>query len=27
LQHRTWLQRPTLRSADGPLCLWRALTM
>ena len=27
LQHRTWLHRPTLRSADGPLCLWRALTM
>ena len=27
LQHRSWLQRPTLRSADGPLCLWRALTM
>jgi phytoene/squalene synthetase len=27
LHHRTWLQRPTLRSADGPLCLWRALTM
>jgi hypothetical protein len=27
LQHRTWLQRPTLRLTDGPLCLWRALTM
>jgi squalene synthase HpnC len=27
LQHRSWLQRPTLRSADGPLCLWRALFM
>lgn len=27
LHHRTWVQRPTLRSADGPLCLWRALTM
>lgn len=27
LQHRTWLQRPTLRTVDGPLCLWRALTM
>lgn len=27
LQHRTWLQRPTLRVTDGPLCLWRALIM
>jgi squalene synthase HpnC len=27
LQHRTWLQRPTLQSTDWPLCVWRALFM
>lgn len=27
LHHRTWLQRPTLTTVDGPLCLWRALFM
>lgn len=27
LQHRSWLHRPTLRTADGLLCLWRALLM
>ncbi|MFM2076061.1 MAG: All-trans-phytoene synthase/15-cis-phytoene synthase [Pseudomonadota bacterium] len=27
IEHRTWLQRPTLQTTDWPLCVWRSLFM